>query len=395
MGDNPPVNAAPARETPSGPDALRTTGRFPLALSQLGRVHRTIMSRPDIFNSVFNDLRAEPRQITNSPNSPRDPPEENGMSVSIDMGRADEDAAGADGPTRLNPETIALMAMMQRYLPFVLILLAKLLIDHGIGILVGLALLLTFSHANSRLKREIGLQARSSMSGLVFLIIHILFCILLFYLVFADESLYSGLWLAPTFLPTLQNSFPNLLWVVLVTDSVLKLITVECKAIVAVLPATTLPYAKRGKVFLAIEATSQLYRAILPVQPWLYYLVNSYEGAYRVLGFTLASVYFLCKFWELLARFKMWHLSCSQLFKHSPLGEAPTEQQLAAAGNMCTICHDEFSDPVALQVCGHVFCESCLTTWCDREQSCPLCRAKVGTDPAWRDGSTSFFLQLF
>jgi hypothetical protein len=66
-----------------------------------------------------------------------------------------------------------------------------------------------------------------------------------------------------------------------------------------------------------MEATSQLYRAAVPVQPWLYYLVNSYEGVYRVLGFTLAAAYVLCKFWELLERFKVWHTSTSQLFSHS------------------------------------------------------------------------------
>lgn len=73
----------------------------------------------------------------------------------------------------------------------------------------------------------------------------------------------------------------------------------------------------QGKVFLAMEATSQLYRAAVPVQPWLYYLVNSYEGVYRVFGFTLAAAYVLCKFWELLERFKVWHTSTSQLFSHS------------------------------------------------------------------------------
>ena len=185
-----------------------------MALSQLGRVHRSILSRPEIFSSVFNELRSEqrPAPINNGISNNRDP--EEGVSVSIDMGtRAEEPAAGGASPeTRLTPETIAMMGMMQRYLPFVLILLAKVLCDHGIGnlnfkdeilgfnknfvywnagILVGLALLITFSHANSRLKREVGLQARSSIPGLVFLLLHILFCILFFYLVFADENLYS------------------------------------------------------------------------------------------------------------------------------------------------------------------------------------------------------------
>lgn len=48
--------------------------------------------------------------------------------------------------------------------------------------------------------------------------------------------------MAPTFLP---NTLTDLLWVVLVTDSVLKLITIECKAILAILPASTIAYARR------------------------------------------------------------------------------------------------------------------------------------------------------
>lgn len=45
--------------------------------------------------------------------------------------------------------------------------------------------------------------------------------------------------------------------------------------------------------------------------------------------------------------------------------------------------------------CHHIFCELCVGTWFDREQTCPLCRAKVVDDPSWRDGSTTFFVQLY
>lgn len=108
-----------------------------MALSQLGRVHRSILSRPEIFSSVFNELRSEQRPVPaiSGVGNSREP--EEGVSVSIDMGTsAEEPAAGDASPeTRLTPETIAMMGMMQRYLPFVLILLAKVLFDHGIGII--------------------------------------------------------------------------------------------------------------------------------------------------------------------------------------------------------------------------------------------------------------------
>lgn len=73
---------------------------------------------------------------------------------------------------------------------------------------------------------------------------------------------------------------------------------------------------------------------------------------------------------------------------------SPNKDQLQTAGGQCPICHDEYADPVLLQ-CRHIFCEACVALWFDREQTCPLCRAKVVDDPAWRDGSTTLFAQLF
>lgn len=43
----------------------------------------------------------------------------------------------------------------------------------------------------------------------------------------------------------------------------------------------------------------------------------------------------------------------------------------------------------------HLFCEECVAAWFDRERTCPMCRAKVADDPAWRDGTTSLVPQLF
>jgi len=96
-------------------------------------------------------------------------------------------------------------------------------------------------------------------------------------------------------------------------------------------------FSAQGKVFLAMEATSQLYRAAVPVQPWLYYLVNSYEGVYRVLGFTLAAAYVLCKFWEMLERFKVWHTATSQLFNHS-VRIVPFITKVKKFNQACSMC---------------------------------------------------------
>lgn len=40
---------------------------------------------------------------------------------------------------------------------------------------------------------------------------------------------------------------------------------------------------------------SQLYRTIVPTQPWFTYFLNSYQGLDYILGVSLATVYVLLK----------------------------------------------------------------------------------------------------
>ena len=37
---------------------------------------------------------------------------------------------------------------------------------------------------------------------------------------------------------------------------------------------------------------------------------------------------------------------------------------------------DSYQEPTMLQ-CKHIFCEECVSTWFDRDTTCPMCRAKV------------------
>ncbi|KAF4527143.1 hypothetical protein B566_EDAN007220 [Ephemera danica] len=367
---------------PGLPAALRHLGtHMPTTLLQQARP-------PDLFGAIASEFQgrtARLHQTLRTQMSQQDAAEEgngNGLHISIELGESDRSQAdssfnstgeGDDSMGSPSPETVALITMVQRYLPFALILAVKSLFDHGIGLLVCAALLVTFSHANSRLKREVALQARRSLGALCFLVAHVAACVTLLYTVFEDQRFYTNLWLSPPLSAPL--TLPELLWLVTVTDFVLKLITI-------------------GSVFLAVEASSQLYRALAPLQPWLYYLIQAYHGAYKLVGVCLSAAYLVCKCRELIARVKAWREASSQLFAHSSLGQAPTAAQMVSAGPMCTICHEAFTTPVCLP-CSHVFCEACLATWADREPSCPLCRARFGSDPAWRDGATSFFMQLF
>lgn len=165
-----------------------------------------------------------------------------------------------------------------------------------------------------------------------------------------------------------------------------------------------------------VEATSQLYRCVAPVQPWLYYLYEAYQGPEKLVGIFFSVMYTMSKGSDLLSRLKLFRTAVWKLFQNvvrskfvfihlrSPyrcigdvlqsLGVSPSKEQLVASGGICAICHEEYTMPVKLH-CKHIFCEMCVSTWLDRERSCPLCRASITDDPIYRDGHTTNFIQLY
>ena len=54
------------------------------------------------------------------------------------------------------------------------------------------------------------------------------------------------------------------------------------------------------------------------------------------------------------------------------------EQALKSSSSSldCPICFDAMQHPVILP-CKHMFCESCISEWLERERSCPCCRNKL------------------
>lgn len=56
---------------------------------------------------------------------------------------------------------------------------------------------------------------------------------------------------------------------------------------------------------------------------------------------------------------------------------------------------DPVSDGIRLNVCAHVFCEECIAEWLERDNTCPMCRAKVEDFVASSDGASSMLPTLF
>lgn len=290
-----------------------------------------------------------------------------------------------DNNGQISPEARTLLKQLQQYVPFVTILFAKSLYDHRTRILMYAILLVTFIHANNDLKREITKQHNRNWSLLMLILGYITACI-----VFVSYTFDLHI-LAPYAEPL---TLWDLLCCVIVMDFFLKLVTIICKVLLTCLPVRLLAFKNRGKYYLMVEATSQLYRCVAPIQPWLYYLFETYQGPEKIVGISFSIMYTVSKGSDLLSRLKLFRTAIWKLFQNENLGISPSKEQLIASGGICAICHEEYTMPVRLH-CKHIFCELCVLTWLDRERSCPLCRASITDDPIYRDGHTTHFIQLY
>ncbi|OXA52568.1 RING finger and transmembrane domain-containing protein 2 isoform X2 [Folsomia candida] len=297
---------------------------------------------------------------------------------------------------RDSPETRAFIEEINHYTtlrPFLILMLLKSLVDHGSGIVCFFALIVTFSHANSLLKKEISKQRKRNLLFLIMIVVNLIGCAAFIYYVFSDEELYYALGFMSTKVDL--TSFWMLMWVVGVTDYIAKFGAIVAKSFIVAMPTALIPFQKRGIYYLFIEQTSQLYRSALPAHHWLLYLVNSYEGSMKMFGLILGGLYALFKLVDSVQRVKDWNTAFRKLFQNVHYGTSVTAKELDSMDSViCPICHDSFTSPTRLS-CSHVFCEECVSTWFDRGMTCPMCRAKVVDDPSFRDGTTAQYIQFF
>lgn len=282
-----------------------------------------------------------------------------------------------------SPETRELLRVLQRYVPYIFILLTKGIYDHRAGILNFIVLLTTFVYANNDLKNEIAKQHNRSWTSLLSIMCFIGGCFVFINMVFEIRIFTAQ-----------PLTISELLWSVVVTDFVLKLITIIFKAILTCLPVRLLAFHKRGKYYVMVEVTSQLCRCVAPIQPWIYYLCETYQGPEKIVGLVLSAVYTTSKGNDLLSCVVLFHKTLFKLVHNMSLGVSPSTEQLLNSGGICAICHEEYSTPIKLE-CQHIFCEVCVSTWLTRGKSCPLCRAPITDDAVYHDGHTTLFIQLY
>lgn len=293
-------------------------------------------------------------------------------------------------------ELRCLFRWLQKSLPFLIILCSKLVIQHALGLAVGVGLLTTFLYVNKSIQTQVFLQDRHSKLQLLWLVVFLTSSSLLLYYTFLTEALYHCLiFFSPAIEPL---SFWETLWAVGITNFVIKFLFMGIKCLILLLPSSLLNYRAQGRWLMLTEELGQVHQATAPLPLWFRYLVTyqESEGAPGLtLGVLLALLYLILKLLGLYGQ-------CTSLLKTVRLflvgehtGTAATRSQCSESGDVCPICQGEYREPRAL-LCQHIFCDECIALWFNREKSCPLCRTVI-TEKVhkWRDGVTSPHLQIY
>ncbi|XP_056140963.1 E3 ubiquitin-protein ligase RNFT1 isoform X2 [Lampris incognitus] len=289
-----------------------------------------------------------------------------------------------------------LFRWLQKSLPFLVILSAKLVIQHALGLTVGVGLFTTFLYVNKNIQTQVFLQDRHLKLQCIWLLFFLVSSTLLLYYTFFTETLYHCLiFLSPTIEPM---GFWEVLWAVGINNFILKFLFMGIKCLILLLPSSLVTYRAQGRWLMLTEELGQVYQAMAPVPLWFRYLVTYQEvdgTPALTLGVLLALVYLILK---LLGLYGQWSslLKTVRIFlKGEHTGMAATRGQCNEAGDICPICQGEYREPRAL-LCQHIFCDECIALWFNREKSCPLCRTVI-TEKVykWRDGATSPHLQIY
>ncbi|MBN3284529.1 RNFT2 protein, partial [Polyodon spathula] len=380
-----------------------------------------VMGSPPVYIQMSSSSREEgAHQADSAPYQPQHhhnhhhfhqpPPHRSSLLHAAAPDRQGNGEDGPEDPSTPAPalsELRAVISWLQKGLPFILILLVKLCFQHKLGIAVCIGMASTFACANSTLKHQVSLRAsiycecashahrEEKRSVLVSFWIVAFLAGNTFYLyyTFSSEELYNSLIFVK---PNLDDvDFFDLMWVVGITDFVLKYFTMSLKCIVLVLPRVLLAFKSRGKFYLVIEELSQLFRALVPIQLWYKYIMGGDASNSYLLGGVLLILYSLSKTFDVCGRVGALRKAMKMLCISQSCGVRASSQQCSEAGDVCAICQAEFRDPVML-MCQHVFCDECVCLWFDCERTCPLCRsAVIETLRYWKDGTTSAHFQVY
>ncbi|KAJ1363702.1 hypothetical protein KIN20_023618 [Parelaphostrongylus tenuis] len=286
-----------------------------------------------------------------------------------------------------NQDAQTLFAVISAAFPFVLVFTLKMVFDNLFPILRTLASLAGFLTIDNKVQ-QLFTTARPSLTLRVTTILIYVFVFFttsgLFNLYDDGFNLKSALLLH--YAGFAYHTFFFTLYVVVITDSFVKLIVTGSKILVSF---CGLSVVSKRRINQVMEYTSQMYRCLIPAPQWMNYFMGIEDTGLRLYANgALVLFYNILKAREMYRLAQLTVKSAIRLIYSSPYGVPPTRDEIGKEG-ICSICHEDFTSPAKLS-CSHIFCVSCIDTWLESENTCPICRAVVAKrDNSWKSGATS------
>ncbi|POI27931.1 hypothetical protein CIB84_008319 [Bambusicola thoracicus] len=173
-----------------------------------------------------------------------------------------EEQAGTPAPAL--SELKAVVGWLQKGLPFILILLAKVCFQHKLGIAVCIGMASTFAYANSTLREQVALKEKRSVLVVFWILAFLTGNTLYLLYTFSSQQLYNSL----IFLkPNIERlDFFDLMWIVGITDFVLKYLTIALKCLIVALPKIILAVKSKVRASSLLDAWMCIFDNLVSLQ---------------------------------------------------------------------------------------------------------------------------------
>ena len=280
-------------------------------------------------------------------------------------------------------------------LPFLVLLVLKLLFDTRIELFLCIALFITCFKVDTLLveltayRRDCERAIRAAQ-----LFFFMLLNLVLLFLVYDDERIYRIFVFMKPWVNSNHLEIFDVIFFVAIADFIIKMVTMMIKCLIYLIPSTMVPrmLENKGWTYLCVELMSQLYRTLIAPVLWIYMLLQMKETSEYIFNILLIIIAAVFKFFQLKSTIQDFVEHLSTLGK-----ETYQAMPVETSNTTCPICQGPFNNPVITGQCMHVFCHKCLATWCNRDRKCPICKEVLVNNSSvdYRDGHTGQYLQLF
>ncbi|XP_026995387.1 E3 ubiquitin-protein ligase RNFT1 isoform X2 [Tachysurus fulvidraco] len=242
-----------------------------------------------------------------------------------------------------------LICWVQKSLPFIIIICSKLILQHALGLAVGVGLFITFLHVNKNIQAQVVLQDRRSKLQCFCVLSFLMASSLLLYYTFEMDSLYYCLILMNPRVEPMD--IWKVFWTVGVTSFIVKFVFMGLKCLILLLPSCVMVYRRRGQCYMFIEELGQFYQVITPVPPWFHYLLTSKmvdDSLEVTMDILLALLYIILKLLEIYSRWGSLQNAVQNFLTLEVNGTPASQSQCCSAGDLCLICQSNFKQPRVL-----------------------------------------------